>query len=123
MIRIREDFYMLSRYTLLKLIVNCRTEISKSRNDRKPKFFWWKTDFKNQLIDVLKQKWTSNSLEFDFMIQKFNDQFNDFNPTVLFDSDLCMERLVRLVKELKMKNIKRQKRHKKNYAKVKPLRW
>ena len=123
MIRIREDLYMLSRYTLLKLIVNCRTEISKSRNDRKPKFFWWKTDFKNQLIDVLKQKWTSNSLEFDFMIQKFNDQFNDFNPTVLFDSDLCMERLVRLVKELKMKNIKRQKRHKKNYAKVKPLRW
>ena len=123
MIRIREDFYMLSRYTLLKLIVNCRTEISKSRNDRKPKFFWWKTDFKNQLIDVLKQKWTSNLLEFDFMIQKFNDQFNDFNPTVLFDSDLCMERLVRLVKELKIKNIKRQKRHKKNYAKVKPLRW
>ena len=123
MIRIREDFYMLSRYTLLKLIVNCRTEISKSRNDRKPKFFRWKTDFKNQLIDVLKQKWTSNSLEFDFMIQKFNDQFNDFNPTVLFDSDLCMERLVRLVKELKMKNIKRQKRHKKNYAKGKPLRW
>ena len=113
MSRIREDFYMLSRCTLSELIVNYRTEISKSRNDRKSKFFWWKTDFKNQLIDVLKQKWTSNSLEFDFMIQKFNDQFNDFNPTVFFDSDLCMERLVRLVKGLKTKNIKRQKRHKK----------
>ena len=57
------------------------------------------------------------------MIQKFNDQYNDFNPAMFFDIELCMERLVRLAKELKIKNIKRQKRHKKIYDKVKPLRW
>lgn len=43
------------------------------------------------------------------MIQKSTDQCNDFNPTIFFDSELHIERLVRLAKELKIKNIKRQK--------------
>ena len=85
--------------------------------------FWWKIDFKNELINVLKQKLTSDLHAFDFMIQKFNDQCNDFSSTIFFDNELYMERLVRLAKELKIKNIKRQKRHKKIYANMKPLRW
>ena len=97
--------------------------ISKPRNDRKWDFFWWKIDLKNQLIDVLKQKWTSDLPNFDFLIQIFNDQCNDFHSTIFFDSKLYMERLVRLAKELKIENIKRHNRHKKNYAKVKLLRW
>ena len=121
MVCIKEDFYTLSHCTLLELIVSYWTEIS--RNDRKWKFFWRKTDFKNQLVDVLKEKWTSDLPNFDFMIQKFNDQCNDFKPTIFFDNELYLERLVRLAKELKIKNIKRQKWHKNIYAKVKPLRW
>ena len=118
MVLIREYFYILSRCTLFELIVSYWTEISKSRNK-----WYWKIDFKSQLIDVLKQKWTSHLPDFDFMIQKFNDKCNDFISTMFFDSELYMERLVRLAKELKIKNIKRQKQHKKSYPKVKPLHW
>ena len=71
----------------------------------------------NQLIDVLKQKWTSNLPDFDFMIQIFNDHCNDFNSTIFFDSKLYIERLVRLVKEIKIENIERQNRHKKTMLK------
>ena len=118
MVGIKEYFYVLSRCTLFELIVSYWTEISKSRNK-----WWGKINFKNQLINVLKQKWTSDLPDFDFMIQTFSDQCNDLSSTMFFDSKLYMERLVRLAKELKVKNIKRQKRHKKIYAKVKPLRW
>ena len=69
----------------------------------------------------MKEKWTSDLPNFDFMIQKFNDQCNDFKPTIFFDNELYLERLVRLAKELKIKNIKRQNRHKNIYANVKLL--
>ena len=118
MVCIRKYFYILSRCSLFELIVSYWTEISKLKNK-----WWWKIDFKNQLIYVLKPKWTSDLPNSDLMIQKFNDQCNDFNPTTFFDSELYMGRLVRLANELKIKNIKRQKRYKKIYAKVKPLRW
>ena len=56
-------------------------------------------------------------------VNKINNQCQDFNLPIYFDSELFIEKLMKMNKELQKKKQIRQKRHRKIYGTGKPLRF
>ena len=56
-------------------------------------------------------------------VNKINSQCQDFNLPIYFDSELFIEKLMKMNKELQKKKQIRQKRHRKIYGTGKPLRF
>lgn len=56
-------------------------------------------------------------------VNKINDQCQDFNLPIYFDSELFIEKLMKMNKELQKKKQIRQKRHRKICGTGKPLRF
>lgn len=75
------------------------------------------------IFAVLKRKWCKDLLSLRFVVQKTKDQCEDFNPLIYFDKELFIEKLMKMKKELKKKNVIRRKSHKKIYGTAKPLRF
>ena len=57
--------------------------------------------------------WKKMGLWFDTFINKIDELCDDFDPTQFIDSELYIEKLMKISKELKKKKINRRKRHKK----------
>ena len=53
MVRIRGDHINFGNYTLFELIESYWVDMFKSGHNRNWRYFWWKIDFRRNLIDVL----------------------------------------------------------------------
>ena len=71
-----------------------------------------------------KKIWVADLPDLTLLINKIDELCDDFIPTQFVDSELYIEKLMKMSKELKKKKkINRQKRHKEFFATAKPLRW
>lgn len=80
-------------------------DILKLRKNPKWKYFWWKVDFREQLIGALETRWTNDLPDLTLFIQKINDQCVDFDLPKYSDTKLYIEKLMRMVKRLEKKRM------------------
>ena len=69
---------------------------------------------------ALEKKWSKDLQNLPFVLK---DHCQDLNPLIYFDKELFIEKLMKMKKELKKKNVIRRKSHKKIYGTAKPLRF
>ena len=62
-------------------------------------------DFKKQLINALEKKWVADLPDLTLLIYKIDELCDDFIPTQFVDSELYIEKLMKMSKELKKKKI------------------
>ena len=68
---IREDYYGgLSEHIIFQLITSYWYDMYKSRNNPGWWYFWWKVEFRWQVIEALERKWTCDLPDFTFFIKK-----------------------------------------------------
>ena len=102
MVRIRE-YYDFSVDTVYELIECYWVDAYKSRNNHRWRYFWWKLEFRQHLISALEKKWRSGLPDLYFFLEKINELHNDFDPRSYFDSELYIEKFMRITKGLKKK--------------------
>ena len=76
-------------------------DILKSKDNPKWRYFWWKIKFRHRLIDSLEIKWPRDLPDFNLFIHNVNEQSDDFDPTNYLDSELYIEKLIKIAKELR----------------------
>ena len=104
MVCAREVHIDFSQYTLFELIHSYWTDVSKQHY--RWKYFWWKVDFRNQLISALEKKWTKDPPQFDVFIYNINELSLNFYPKNYEDKELYFEKLMKISKQLKKKTKK-----------------
>ena len=70
MVLVREGIfknYDLFKVTILEIIQFLWTEVSESKNNVNYKYYWWRFNFKKQLIRVLKERSTNDYLILNFL--------------------------------------------------------
>ena len=102
MVRIR-IWYDFSDNTIFELINIDWAETLKARNNSKWKYFWWKVDFFKKIINALENKWAADLPDLTLLINKIDELCDDFDPTQFVDSELYIEKLIKMSKELKKK--------------------
>ena len=89
-------------------------EALKARDNLTWKYLWWKMDFKKQLIDALEKKWVADLPDLTLLINKIDERCDDFDPMQFVNSELCIEKLMKMSKELKKKKDKLTEKTQKN---------
>ena len=99
-------------------------DVVNSRCNSNYKYFWWRTDYKQQLKKLLQQKWTNDLLNFElnffFLISKIYEVI--LIPQTLQIAHHISRGLLQ-IKKNKNKELKRQKRHRTMFYTVKRLRF
>ena len=54
-----------------------------------------------KILDTLKSKWTSDLLDFELFVNLADREYEEFDPTKLYDSEKYIEKLVKVGKLLK----------------------
>ena len=101
MVLVREGIfknYDLFKVTILEIIQFLWTEVSESKNNVNYKYYWWRFNFKKQLIRVLKERSTNDLPDFEFFKISIEDLRSDFDPRNFSDCELCLKELVRTSK-------------------------
>ena len=70
----------------------------------------WKVEPRWQLIEALEKKWTCDIPDFTFFVKKLDELCDDFDPIRYSDSEMYIEKLVRMAKQLKKKINKSKKK-------------
>ena len=70
----------------------------------------WKVELRWQLIEALKKKWTCDIPDFTFFVKKRDELCDDFDPMRYSNSEMYIEQLVRMAKQLKKKINKSKKK-------------
>ena len=122
MVSIRDDNVGdIFKYTTFELIEVLWCLVYKTKNDHNYKYCCWKDRLIEMLIcAVLEKKWSKDLQNLPFVLK---DHCQDLNPLIYFDKELFIEKLMKMKKELKKKNVIRRKSHKKIYGTAKPLRF
>ena len=120
MVCIREDRYGgFSEYTTFELIPSYWYDMYELRNNPRWQYFWWKVEFRWQVIEALEKTWTFDLPDFTFFIKKLDELCVDLDPTKYSDSEIYIEKLVRMVKQRKInestKDIKKCLHHQNHY--------
>ena len=102
MVRIR-IWFDFSDNTIFELINIDWAETLKARNNSKWKYLWWKVDFFKKIINALENKWVADLPDLTLLINKIDELCDDFDPTQFVDSELYIEKLMKMSKELKKK--------------------
>ena len=107
----------LSLYTLFEPIKSYWVEVQKW--ELRWRFYWWKADFKMDLIKTMGIKWPTS--DFKLFISNINSLKSDFDPTLCNeDSESYFIDIMKIGDSLRKK--KRQKRLNKIYQIAKPIR-
>ena len=133
MVHIRGDHINFDNYTLFELIESYWVDMFKFQHDWNWRYYWWKIEFRHNLIGALSKKWAADLPNFYMVIKKINNLCEDFNQTNYLDDKLYFEKLEWQSKKRK-KRERRQKWHKKFFQTVKnhcfflffffyPLKW
>ena len=70
----------------------------------------WKVELRWQLIEALEKKWTCDIPDFTFFVKNLDELCDDFDPMRYSDSEMYIEKLVRMAKQLKKKINKSNKK-------------
>ena len=61
-------------------------------------------DFFKKIINALENKWVADLPDLTLLINKIDELCDDFDPTQFVDSELYIEKLMKMSKELKKKD-------------------
>ena len=124
MVHFREGIfknYDFCNWEILEMVQSLWTEASEPKNNVIYKYYWWRFNFKKQLIKVLKERWTNDLPDFELFKINIEELRSNFDPRNSSYCELYLEKLVRIKDELKKKELIRHRQRKKIYPYVKPF--